>query len=197
MPALKPTDHIAEITWIGVVPTEDRTALLGTRLQSVTLGFDGLPGSVHGGETRASCSRVLAQYPKGTTIRNVRQLSLVSEEEIAQIAAAMDLEPGDIDPARLGASLVLRGIPDFSHVPPSSRLQAPNGTTLTVDMENRPCHLPTRSLETVHPGKGKRFKEAAQGLRGITAWVERPGDLKLGDTLRLHVPDQPAWTGGT
>ena len=98
-----------------------------------------------------------------------------------------------LDPALLGATLVLEGIPDFSRVPPSSRLQAPNGTTLIVDMENRPCHLPAREIEGERPGMGRAFKPAAQGRRGVTAWVERPGRLALGDEMVLHVPDQPAW----
>ena len=34
---------------------------------------------------------------------------------------------------------------------------------------------------------------AAKGLRGVTAWVERPGCLRIGDPLRLHVPDQRPW----
>ena len=32
-----------------------------------------------------------------------------------------------------------------------------------------------------------------KGKRGVTAWVERPGDLALGDVLRLHCPVQRAW----
>ena len=100
---------------------------------------------------------------------------------------------GALDPAWTGASLVVEGIPGFSRVPPSSRLQAPDGTTLVVDMENRPCHLPARVIEEDAPGFGRAFKAAARGRRGVTAWVEREGVLRVGDALRLHVPDQPAW----
>lgn len=191
MPALKPTEHYAEILWIGVVTSEDRKALMAEPRDSVALTFSGLEGSVHGGRTRASCSRVVAQHPKGTEIGNERQLSIVSAEELEQIAARMGVD--SIDPARMGASLVLRGIPDLSHLPPSSRLQGPDGATLVVDMQNRPCHLPARSIESVAPGTGKLFKAAAEGLRGVTAWVQREGRLSLGDTLRLHVPDQRHW----
>ena len=27
----------------------------------------------------------------------------------------------------------------------------------------------------------------------LTAWVARPGVLRIGDSLRLHIPDQPVW----
>jgi hypothetical protein len=192
IPALKPTDFAAEVVWLGSVETRERAELLATRARRLDLTFAGIPGSVHSGLTSPSCSRVTAQHPKGTGIRNVRQLSIVSAEELEAIAGALGLEA--IDPARVGASIVLCGIPDFSHVPPSSRLQSQVGTTLVVDMETRPCQFPGLSLEAAHPGHGKGFKAAARGRRGVTAWVEREGPLTLGDRLALHVPDQPAWS---
>lgn len=191
MPALIKTDYTAEVTFIGSVTNDDRTALMAEVLERVDLGFAGIAGSVHAGENRASCSRVTTQYPKGTEIRNVRQLSILSEEELAAIGAAMGVERPD--PARIGASLVIRGIPDFTHVPPSSRLQNAAGTTLTIDMENQPCHFPGKSLEMDHPGLGRGFKAAAEDRRGVTAWVERPGPLAVGDVLTLHVPGQRGW----
>jgi MOSC domain-containing protein YiiM len=134
---------------------------------------------------------VLKQYPRKTTIRNVRQLCVVSAEEMAEVARDMGLEA--LDYAWVGASLVLEGIPDLTHVPPSSRLQGPDGVTLVVDMENLPCQEPAVTIEKARPGEGKGFKRAAEGKRGITAWVEREGVLRLGDEVRLHVPAQRAW----
>jgi len=135
--------------------------------------------------------RVKNLYPTGTEIRNVRQLSILSREELSEITAEIGLD--EMDPGLLGANLILEGIPDFTHVPPSARLQAPNGTTLTIDMENRPCVLPGREIEHQAPGHGAAFKQAAKGRRGVTAWVERPGRLQLGDELTLFIPDQRAW----
>ncbi|MBW4984999.1 MOSC domain-containing protein [Mameliella sp. CS4] len=191
MPALKPTDYTATVTWLGVVTNDDRAELLADPRERLDLTFEGVAGSVHGGATRASCTRVKSQYPKGTDIRNERQLSIISEEELAEIAALIGVDA--IDPARLGASMVLRGLPDFSFVPPSSRLQAPSGATLTVDMQNRPCQFPAKSIEAVAPGKGRGFKPAAAGRRGVTASVAREGSVVIGDVLRLHIPDQRAW----
>jgi hypothetical protein len=34
---------------------------------------------------------------------------------------------------------------------------------------------------------------AAKGRRGITAWVEREGEWRLGARIRLHVPAQRPW----
>jgi hypothetical protein len=190
MPALIPTPFFGRITWLGLVP--DRAlGLVAQAVDRLDLRFDGPAGETHGGLTRLSCSRVTAQYPKNTVIRNVRQLSVLGAEDLAAIALAMGIDR--LDPGLVGASLVIAGIPDFSHLPPSSRLQAEGGATLVVDMENRPCTLPAKPIEAALPGHGRAFKPAAVGRRGITAWVEREGTLTLGATVRLHVPDQPVW----
>lgn len=190
MPALKPTEFSARITWIGRVA--DRAAgLVSEALERADLRYGGIAGEAHGGLTRPSCSRVLSQHPRETQIANVRQLSVLSAEEMAAIAAEMGLAA--LEPALVGASLVIEGIPDFTHVPPSSRLQAPSGATLVIDMENRPCVLPAKPIEAAHAGFGSAFKPAAKGRRGVTAWVEREGAIALGDVLTLHIPDQRAW----
>jgi hypothetical protein len=191
MPALIPTDHYATITWLGLVP-DRATGLQAQAHRKLTLAFSGPLGEDHGGLTRASCSRVLAQHPRGTQIRNTRQICIVSAEEIAATARAMGLET--LDPGYLGATIVLEGIADFTHVPPSSRLQGPSGATIVVDMENLPCALPAREIEADMPGFGKSFKAAARDRRGVTGWVEREGTLALGERLRLHIPDQRPWS---
>ena len=194
MPALIPTDHYATITWLGKTPDREAT-LTSVECDTVELTFEGITGEARSGVTRASCERVISQHPVGTEIMNVRQLSVLAAEEIAEIAEDLDLE--EIDPQWLGASIVVSGLPDFTHLPPSARLQAESGATLVVDMENQPCNLVSREVERERPGHGIGFKPAAKGKRGITAWVERPGKLKIGDQLRLHIPAQRAWQPDT
>lgn len=191
MPALTPTSFTGKITYLGRVPHRDKPEIVGLPFDTMDLTFSGFADEYHAGLTRPSCSRVTAQHPRGTEIRNVRQISIVSAEELATIAATMTLD--SIDPAWLGASIVVSGIPDFSFIPPSSRLQSQSGVTLTVDMQNRPCVLPAKTINQTHPEKGQAFPSAAKGKRGVTAWVEREGTLHLGDILTLHVPDQRAW----
>lgn len=191
MPALKRTEITGTIIWLGRVPDRD-AALRSEPMTEAQASFAGMEGEDHGGLTRASCSRVTSQYPKGTMIRNTRQICIVSAEEMAEVAAAIGV--AQFDPSWCGAGMVIEGIPDFTHIPPSSRLQTENGTTLTVDMENRPCHLPAPVIDADAPGHGKAFKAAARGKRGVTAWVEREGPLRVGDHVTLHVPDQRAWT---
>ncbi len=192
MPALKPTDYTAKITWIGRVAKGSGT-MRSEALDGAMARFGGFEGEAHGGVTRPSCVRVTSQHPKGTEINNVRQLSVMSAEEIGEIAQTMGLP--HIAPEFLGVSLIVQGIADFTHVPPSSRLQCEaSGATITIDMMNRPCVLPGREIEMEHEGFGAKFKPAAVGKRGVTASVEREGLLRVGDVMRLHVPDQRAWS---
>ncbi len=194
MPALKPTAHYGTVVWLGAqIEPVEKLVIRAAPVAQMPLTFGGYADESHGGVTRSSCSRVSAQHPRGTTIRNVRQLSVVSAEEMAEVAAAIGLEA--MDYAWVGASAVIAGIPDFTHLPPSSRLQGPDGVTLVVDMKNRPCQEPAATIEKARPGHGKGFRQAAEGRRGVTAWVEREGILRVGDRVRLHIPDQRVWTG--
>lgn len=193
MPALVATDFVGTITWLGLVADRD-AALASAPSDTMRLTFAGPVGEDHGGLTRPSCSRVVTQYKRGTDIRNTRQLCVMSAEEMATIAEGIGVDR--FDPRWAGANVVLSGIPDFSHIPPSSRLQnEATGATITVDMLNHPCHLPAPVIEQDAPGHGKAFKNAAQGRRGVTAWVEREGLMRVGDPVRLHIPGQRVWTG--
>lgn len=190
MPALIKTEFHGVIRWLGVVKTRSE-ALRSEPVTEALLAFEGMAGEDHGGLSRASCSRVVTQYEIGTQIRNVRQLCIVSAEEMATVAEEIGVDA--FNPAWCGANIVIEGIPDFSHIPPSSRLQSSSGATLTVDMQNRPCNLPAPVINEDAPGHGNGFKAAAKGRRGITAWVEREGVLRVGDTIVLHIPDQREW----
>lgn len=188
--ALMQTDFTARVVWLGNVDPA-RDDIRSDPLTRVGLTYEGLPGGRHSGLVKPSCVRTADQHSEGTPIRNVRQLSVLSAEELAEIAAEAGLDA--IDPAWMGASLVIEGIEDWTHVPPSSRLQSGAGTTICIDMENRPCVYPGKEIEKDHPGRGKAFLPAARGRRGVTAWVEREGPLAVGDELRLSIPDQRTW----
>ena len=186
MAMLTPSGLGGRVAWLGIVP--DRAASLRSVARArVEAGLDGLAGDAHAGLTRPSCSRVLAQYPvRGTEIRNTRQVSVLSVEELAETAERLGVPA--LPPEWVGANLVLEGLPALTRVPPASRLVFAGGAVLTVDMENAPCQFPAREIEAEHPGAGKGYKAAAQGRRGLTAWVERAGSIALGERVALHVP---------
>ena len=185
MAILNPTDLAGRVVFLGVVP--DRGVSLRSRaIERVRAGFEGFEGECHGGLTRPSCSRVSQQYPKGTPIRNTRQISILSREEIAATAAAIDL--AELDPRLLGANIVFEGLPELTLLPPGSRLIFESGASLVVDMENGPCVFPAKEIEAEHPGHGTRWKPAAMGRRGVTAWVEAEGEIALNAIAVLHTP---------
>jgi hypothetical protein len=190
MPILKPTQFTGRITFLGRM-IGSYNLLHAEPCDTLTATFAGIAGEAHEGMVVPSCSRMTAQYPEGTPIANTRQVSVLSAEELAETAQRMGLDA--LDPRLLGATMVIEGIPDFSHIPPGSRLQGASGATLVVNLNNRPCTIPSRAIEAAHPGFGKAFKPAAEGRRGVVAWVEREGSFALGDTLRLHIPDQRGW----
>ncbi len=192
MAVLKRVDVAARIVWLGVV--RDRAAgLRSTAAEAVEAGFAGFDAEAHGGLTRPACSRVSVLHPRGTEIRNVRQVTVLSREELAETAEGMGV--AEIRPEWVGASMIVEGIPDLAHLPPGSRLQAPSGATIAVDMENLPCAFTAREIEKEYEGSGVRYIPAAKGRRGVTAWIEREGSLHVGDTLTLFVPPQRKWRG--
>jgi hypothetical protein len=158
------------------------------------LRLDGPTGDCHAGSTRHSDSRTLALYPRGIEIRNVRQLTLLAREELDDIAKALNIP--SVDPSWLGANLVLRGIPDLTFLPPSTRLQFPSGATIVVDMENYPCSQIAEVIARHHPEAGKFVVKRAMHKRGVTAWVEREGDVQVGDVVSLFIPPQRIYAHG-
>lgn len=188
MPILKPTDIWGEVTWLGTT-ADSETDISSVGLTEVDVGWEGFAGDCHSGLTRPSCVRVRTQYAtRGTEIANARQISILSEEELAEVAGHLGVPA--IKPEWVGANMIVRGIPDFTLIPPSARLMFENGTGLVIDMENAPCKYPAEKIEAAHPGHGLAFPMKARQKRGVTAWVERIGQIALGDRCRLHVPPQ-------
>lgn len=190
MAGLKQTEFVGRIEWLGVNP-DRKVSLRNRAVDRVDVSLEGFAGESRLGLTRPSCVRVENLYPRGTTIRHSRQITILSRDELDDIRDAMGLD--DFNPEWIGANMVLSGIPDLTHLPPASRLQAGNGCTLTLDLENGPCNWPGKVIDEDRPGFGKSFRTAARDRRGVLAWVERAGSLQLGDDLRLFVPDQRAW----
>jgi len=182
---LKKLDARTEVILVNSTPKKD---LSSSRIASVKASYAGLEGESHSGLVRSSCVRVRHQYPEGTEIRNTRQVSIVSVEELAAIAATMGI--AELKPEWLGANLLVSGIPSFSQIPPSTRMLFAGGASLVVDLENSPCKYPGEIIERHHPGFGSLFAKAAVGRRGVTAWVEREGNISTGDSIQLYVPPQ-------
>lgn len=152
----------------------------------VMLRFDGPEGDCHAGLTRKSDSRTLQTYKRNTDIRNVRQVTILSVEELEETAQALGIPA--IDPSWFGANMVVSGIADFTLLLPSTRLQFPSGATLVVDMENLPCSQIAEVVARHHPDVQFKVVPAAMHKRGVTAWVEREGEMLVGDAMVVWLP---------
>jgi MOSC domain-containing protein YiiM len=188
MAILRPSGLIGKIEAILINHTLG-SETNATERDHVRAGYGGFEGDNYASLTRPACVRTKAQYAIGTPIRNVRQLTIVSAEELIEIGAAMGL-PEPVRPGWVRANLVVSGLPRFTEIPPASRLLIEGGAGLAVDMENEACAVPGRLIEQAYPGFGKHFRNAALGKRGVTAWVEREGEIKLGAAIALHIPPQ-------
>jgi hypothetical protein len=161
--------------------------LAKAEVDRIMLRFDGIEGDCHGGLTRPSDSRMTKMFARNTEVRNARQLSIVSAEEMAEVAQAMGLSV--VDPGWIGANLLTSGIPDLTLLPSSSRLQFPSGASVVIDMENMPCRYAAEEIEkNASPTKG--FVAAAKQKRGLVGWVEREGEVKCGDAITVWVLPQ-------
>jgi hypothetical protein len=152
------------------------------------LRLDGIEGDCHGGLTRLSDTRMLKQFKRGTEVKNARQVSILSQEELAEIAQRMGIP--EVKPEWVGANLVTRGIPDLTLLPPSSRMQFPSGATIVVDIENAPCRYPAQVIAAHFPDSRVDFVTAAKNRRGVVGWIEREGEVKVGDAIILWLPPQ-------
>ncbi|MBN9221072.1 MAG: MOSC domain-containing protein [Mesorhizobium sp.] len=156
------------------------------------LGFDGISGDFHVGPTRRSGGRE-PWYPRGTEMRNERQLSIVAADELAIVAERMGL--AEIRPEWIGANLVIEGVPRLSMLPAGTLLFFKGGVTIKVDAQNAPCRLAGRSIAEnagmadIEAG-ALLFPKTAKRLRGLVAWVEKPGTIKAGEEISVRVPEQ-------
>lgn len=157
--------------------------------------FAGFAGDQHAGLTRKADSRT-PFYPRGTLIRNERQVTIVSPAELAQSAAAMGIP--EIRPEWIGANVLLDGIPHLTLLPPGTRLFFASGAVLLVTGENQPCTIAGRAIEEQvgKPGLAQLFPKAAIQRRGLTATVEHPGLICAGDAVTVEVYTQTAYFPG-
>ena len=164
------------------------TGLEKSKVSEAQFRFSGMDGDCHGGLTRKSDSRMLKQYKRNTEVRNSRQTSILSAEELAEVASVMGIPA--VKPEWVGANMVLSGIPELTMLPPATRLQFPSGAMIVIDAENHPCRYPADIIARHHPEQKKGFVAAAMHKRGVVGWVEAEGMIRTGDKVTIWIPPQ-------
>lgn len=163
---------------------------VSTPVDRLALTLDGIPGDNHAGPTRKAGARE-PWHPRGALIKNDRQLSILSVEELAEIASGLGL--ADLPAGWIGANMVVSGLPNLSRMAPMTRLIAASGATLAVTAYNAPCRQSGRAVaeRSGEPAHEFGFVKAAEGKRGLVAYVERAGEIAVGETLKVVAPRGP------
>jgi hypothetical protein len=167
----------------------------GNRVESVSvpslrLDFEGPAGDRHFGFTRASTSRE-PWYPRGTEISNTRQVSILSTEELSEVAARMDV--AELKPEWIGGTLVIDGVHRLSFLPLGTRIFFDGDASLVVMEQNGPCRIAGAAIARHFPERPElelEFPKVARGMRGLVGAVERPGIVRTGTEVAIRVPEQ-------
>jgi hypothetical protein len=173
----------------------ETAAVESTARPELMLTYAGIVGDRHEGLVRPSNARE-PWYPRGTPMRNERQLSILSTEELAEVAAALNLP--QILGQWVGANLVISGIPHLTQLPPRSLMMFPSGATIRIDGDNDPCRKTGKTIAAQHEGRADLelgFVKAAMGKRGLVGWVEREGAIRAGDAVKVRTWRQAAYPG--
>ena len=179
----------ARIAGVYIAPADH---FVTRAVETLPLGFEGIDGDVHAGHTRRSGGRE-PWYPRGTEMRNERQLSIVAPDELATVAERMGL--AEIKPEWIGANLLLDGVPMLSMLPAGTMLFFKGGVTIKIDGQNVPCRVAGRSIAehagmADHDAGSLLFPKVSRRLRGLVAWVEKPGAISAGEEVSVRVPEQ-------
>ena len=96
-----------ESLWLA----DGKSPHMSTRIDRLEATLAGLTGDRHAGLTRIADDRTPI-YPRGATIHNTRHATVVAEDELAQIAAALGIPK--IEPQWIGANIVFSGVKNLS-----------------------------------------------------------------------------------
>lgn len=168
---------------IGLGIADESGSLLTRSVDQLVLTFAGIEGDRHAGLNAKATVRQ-KYVPRGALIKNSRQLSMVSAEELIQTGLALS-ETQVLDWRAYGANICFEDAPALTRLAPGTRLVFASGAIVAIDGENEPC---TKTGKTVSAQLGRNvssaFVTAAWHLRGVVGWVERPGLLEVGEVFR-------------
>ncbi|MDO9382559.1 MAG: hypothetical protein Q7T86_06810 [Hyphomicrobiaceae bacterium] len=153
-------------------------------VSQLALTFSGVLGDGHSGMTRPAGVREPA-FKRGHEIANMRQLSLVSVEELADVAALMGVAA--IDPGWVAANVAIQGAGPITQFPSGTIIRfQPSQASIYVTGLNTPCTFAAKLI-----GKAGRYPAAdtasfvrhATGRRGLVGIVYAAGVISVGDSV--------------
>lgn len=150
----------------------------------LVLDWGGPVGDRHHGLTMRSDVRQKPHYERGTEIRNHRQVSIVERSELDEVARALGVT--GLAPGLIADNIYLSGATDLTTLPRMTRLVFSGGAVLMLGGENDPCTIAGAMVEAVHGTPAARFPNAAIHKRGVTGWVEHPGEVRVGESVEIR-----------
>lgn len=191
MPALKRTraGKVAGLYLSGVV------SRIKAPVERLTFTFAGVTGDGHAGMTRPAGVREPG-FKRGTEIANLRQVSLVSVEELADIAERMGI--AGIDPGWVAANVAIEGAGPITQFPSGTIIRfLPSGASIYVTELNSPCSLAAKMIGKAggfDKDQTSQFVRHAMGRRGLVGIVYAEGVVSVGDGVETIVtrPELPS-----
>jgi hypothetical protein len=172
----------AVVVGLHVWPAE---AAVPVAVDPLVLDWGGPVGDRHHGLTMRSDVRQKSHYERGTEIRNPRQVSIVERSELDDVAEALGVT--GLAPGLIADNIYLSGAADLTTLPRMTRLVFAGGAVLMLGGENDPCTIAGAMVEAVHGTPATRFPKAAIHKRGVTGWVEHPGEVRVGESVEIRV----------
>ncbi len=136
-----------------------------------------------------------SKLKKGTPVFNWRRWTGLSSEEILIMEQALGYK---IPVGCLLENIIISGIPNFSKLPPTTRLVFPDKvrgyatyqTILAVWEENGPCHTAGKRLAEIHENNDleANFVREAKDKRGVMGIVLSNGIVRKGDEVLVYPP---------
>lgn len=155
--------------------------------------WGGLYGDRFFGRTTLASTKDVREVgvSKGSEILNIRQLTIVSKEELTKTAKNLGIK--DIDPKDMKANIVLSGIKNLTLLPIGTKLIFPKQCVLFVTGENYPCYITGNRVQASNAeceGVDIRYAKEAMHKRGLIAITLRPGWIYLNDEVDILIPPQ-------
>lgn len=189
------TIHTGQVSFLGIsIPalrSDGPTYLQSTAVDTLTCDIEGLHGDRHYGHALQSGGRQKRLYDKGTAIRNTRQWTAISSEELSAIQHNLAL-PQHLLPNHIGFNCLIDGLGPITQLPPLTHLVFSSAPVFTpgraddvvwvVYAEVLPCKIAGSAVayQFQQPALAPAFPKAAMGLRGCTGYVDKGGTINNG-----------------
>jgi len=174
----------------GIYYTSGRENL-SIPVNEIEFSFEGMQGDKHFGLTAFALTKH-PEYKEKIEVRNARQISILSVEELSSIAVEIGVP--EIKAEWLFPNLLVSGIPHLTQLPPGTMFYFDGGLIIYNGGQNFPCKIVKDVILEKYPHVeeiGKKFLKAAWEKRGLLGWVEHPKKLVIGSSFEVDLP--PLW----